>query len=62
MIKFKVCISARFMYNEYREYNVYTINAESKTSALELAKKVISHWNKKDHSMNYEIFDLWQDR
>lgn len=59
-MKFKVCISSRFMYNDYKEYNVYTINAKSKESALSYAKKIINHWNKKDHTKNYEIFDLWE--
>lgn len=58
--KFKVCIASRFMYNEYREYNVYTINAKNYKNAINYAKRVISHWNKKSQDTRYELYDLWQ--
>lgn len=55
MKKFRVCIASRYMYNEYREYDIYYVNAKSFENAMRYAKRVVSHWNSKDNSTTYEI-------
>ena len=57
---FKVNIASRYMYNEFREYNIYQVSAKSMESARNYAKRVISHWNKIDNTTNYEIYDIWE--
>lgn len=58
--KFKINVASRFMWNEYREYDIYEVNAISLESAKRYAKRVISHWNKIQNHTNYELFDIWE--
>ena len=53
--QFKVCVASRFMYNEYREYNIYYVNAINIENAKRYAKRVISHWNRKQNTTTYEV-------
>ena len=61
--KFRVCIASRYMYDDYREYNVYI----GKASNIEIAKKWASDYIKylesKDieHTTNYEVFSVEEE-
>ena len=59
--RFRVCVASRYMYNEYREYSIYFVNAINKESATRYAKSVMTNWNKKDNSTNYEIFSIEEE-
>lgn len=59
--KFRVCIASRYMYNDYRAYDIYFVNAISLKSARRYAKSVITNWNKKDHSTSYEVFSIEEE-
>lgn len=58
--KFVVVIASRFMYDDYREYDRYCVNAKNKDNAINYAKKVVSYWNKNDISTTYEVFDVYE--
>lgn len=56
--KFKICIASRYMYDEYREYEIYYMQAKNIDNAWSYARKVVSHWNKKNNCIKYEVFDV----
>ena len=61
--KFRVCIASRYMYDDYREYNVYIGNATN----IEIAKKWASDYVKYlklkdvDHTTSYEVFSVEEE-
>lgn len=59
--KFRVCIASRYMYDDYRAYDIYFVNAISRESAKRYANSVITYWNKKDHSTTYEVFSVEEE-
>lgn len=61
MKKFKVCVASRYMYNEFSEYDIYHVNAQNIGNAKKYAKRVLSHWNKKDNSTRYELYSIEEE-
>ena len=59
--KFRVCIASRYMYDDYKTYHIYFVNAISEESAKRYANKVTTHWNKKNNSTTYEVFDVEEE-
>lgn len=56
--KFKVCIASRYMYDDYREYDIYYVHAQNIENARRYTKRVVTHWNNKQNCITYELFDI----
>lgn len=56
--RFKVTVASRYMYDDYREYDIYTVDVLNITNAERYVKRVLTHWNKTNQCVNYELFDI----
>lgn len=56
--EFKVCVASRYMYDDFREYDIYYMKAQNIENARNYAKKVIANWNNKQNCITYELFDI----
>ena len=61
--KFRVCIASRYMYNDYREYNVYIGTANNIEIAKKWASDYVEYLKSKDieHTTNYEVFSVEEE-
>ena len=61
--KFRVCIANRYMYDDYRKYNVYIGTANNIEIAKKWASDYVEYLKSKDieHTTNYEVFSVEEE-
>lgn len=56
---FRLTIASRYMYNEYREYDIYYMEEKTLEKAKNKVNDILKKWTiDSQHTTDYELFDI----